>query len=148
MSGWETTILVAGWSRRKDRDLSFGTEMTREVALSLTMASAKAGAAVVVTPRSTTAAQRALARLRGMVWDSGYITTGGRRRRGARRSPSLRPAQAPAGAPADRPGAWAWARAACPFRRRRLRRWRSGSGPEPRPGRTDPGARRGTPAGL
>src|SRR5215471_12871752 len=69
MSGWATTILVAGSSRRNDRDLSRGTAITREGADSLSIASAMAG--VGATAVSAVAAAReahsALARLFRMV---------------------------------------------------------------------------------
>src|SRR3954470_23806816 len=76
MSGWDTTILVAGSSRRKDSDLSRGTEMTRLVAASLGRASAYAGLATAPALSSVRAAQSAAARLRGMVLDSWALTTG------------------------------------------------------------------------
>src|SRR3569833_2780876 len=71
MSGWATTILVAGWSRRNDSDLSRGTEFTRLGADSLGRASAKAEVATAPVVRSATVAHSAVARLRGLNMGSG-----------------------------------------------------------------------------
>src|SRR5258706_13111794 len=77
MSGWATTILAAGSSRRNDRDLSLGTEMTREGAASLSIASALAGEAARPAARTVSEAQSAVARLRDMVMDSAVTRRAG-----------------------------------------------------------------------